>query len=121
MTILITSLLTSFLITLIIIRSAGRHGTKSADHDLSGPQKFHSRPVPRIGGVGVFTALLAGTAMSGYTGRGEPSVMWGLIACSLPAFLSGLAEDLTKNVSPRRRLVFTALSAGLAVYWLGGV
>lgn len=121
MTLLISSLLASLLVTLIIIRSAGQHGTRSADHDLSGPQKFHVRPVPRIGGVGVFAALLAGSAVSHITDRGDPTQLWKLIACALPAFLSGLAEDLTKNVSPRRRLVFTALSAGLAVYWLGGV
>lgn len=121
MTILIISLFTSFFVTLFIIRSAGRHGPRSADHDLSGPQKFHSSPVPRIGGIGVFTALLAGTAASQLSGRSDPLLLWTLIACSLPAFLSGLAEDLTKNVSPRRRLVFTALSAGFAVYWLGSV
>jgi UDP-N-acetylmuramyl pentapeptide phosphotransferase/UDP-N-acetylglucosamine-1-phosphate transferase len=34
----------------------------------------------------------------------------------LPTFLAGLTEDVTKNVSPRRRLIFTALSAGLAIW-----
>ena len=45
-------------------------------------------------------------------------MLWLLIAASGPAFASGLAEDMTKNVSPRRRLFFTAVSAGLAVWWL---
>lgn len=120
MSVLIISLFTSLLVTLFIVRSAGRHAGRSADHDLSGPQKFHSRPVPRIGGLGVFAAVVMGAAISHATGRGDPMLLWGVIACSLPAFLSGLAEDLTKNVSPRRRLAFTALSAGLAVYWLDG-
>jgi UDP-N-acetylmuramyl pentapeptide phosphotransferase/UDP-N-acetylglucosamine-1-phosphate transferase len=40
-----------------------------------------------------------------------------LLFCSLPAFVVGLAEDITKNVSPRRRLVAISLSAALAV-WL---
>ena len=48
-----------------------------------------------------------------------PSV-W-LMVCALPAFLAGLAEDLSKNISPARRLFFTALSAGLAVWLLDAV
>jgi UDP-N-acetylmuramyl pentapeptide phosphotransferase/UDP-N-acetylglucosamine-1-phosphate transferase len=36
----------------------------------------------------------------------------------MPAFLAGLVEDLTKTMSPRRRLLATALSASLAVYLL---
>ncbi|MDE2082617.1 MAG: glycosyltransferase family 4 protein, partial [Burkholderiales bacterium] len=41
-----------------------------------------------------------------------------LLACALPAFAAGLAEDLTRRVSPRRRLVATALSAALASWVL---
>ncbi len=37
-----------------------------------------------------------------------------LLACGAPAFAAGLVEDLTKRVSPRVRLLFTAISAGLA-------
>jgi UDP-N-acetylmuramyl pentapeptide phosphotransferase/UDP-N-acetylglucosamine-1-phosphate transferase len=37
----------------------------------------------------------------------------------LPGFAFGLAEDLTKVISPRWRLVFTAVSAGLGVWLLG--
>jgi UDP-N-acetylmuramyl pentapeptide phosphotransferase/UDP-N-acetylglucosamine-1-phosphate transferase len=39
----------------------------------------------------------------------------------MPAFVAGLSEDLTKKVSPRRRLFFTAVSAWLAIYWPGAV
>jgi UDP-N-acetylmuramyl pentapeptide phosphotransferase/UDP-N-acetylglucosamine-1-phosphate transferase len=41
-----------------------------------------------------------------------------LVACGLPAFAAGLAEDLTKRVTPTRRLVAAALSALLAVLLL---
>ena len=44
-----------------------------------------------------------------------------LIACSLPAFVSGITEDPTKKVSPRRHLVATALSASLGIWLLGAV
>ena len=44
-------------ITLYVVHSSTVHGHLSADHDLSGPQKFHARPVPRIGGLGIFVGL----------------------------------------------------------------
>jgi len=102
----------------LVVKSAGRY---AGDSDLSGPQKFHVRPVPRIGGIGVFAALWAGAVLAQYSGHPESAGLWWLLACSLPTFISGLAEDLTKNVSPRRRLVFTAISASAAVWLLDAV
>ncbi len=121
MTFLILSFLTSLVITLLVVRSAAQHGHHSADHDLSGPQKFHSEPVPRIGGVGIFLSMVACVALAQFTGRAEAPMLWLLLLCSLPAFLSGLVEDLTKAVSPRQRLFFTAVSAALALWLLDAV
>ena len=53
MTYFASCFLVGLLATLFIMRSSMRHGHLSADHDLSGPQKFHGRPVPRVGGAGV--------------------------------------------------------------------
>ena len=118
---LIFSFLVSLAITLLVVKSAGTHGALSADSDLSGPQKFHSRPVPRIGGLGVFLALVGGAAIAQFNDSEDALLLWTLLLCSLPAFVSGLAEDLTKNVSPRRRLLFTAVSAVLGIWLLDGV
>ena len=49
MSALILSFLTSLVVTLFVVRSASSHERLSADFDVTGPQKFHSRPVPRIG------------------------------------------------------------------------
>jgi UDP-N-acetylmuramyl pentapeptide phosphotransferase/UDP-N-acetylglucosamine-1-phosphate transferase len=121
MTSFAVSFVLSLMATLIVVRSSARHLSASADDDLSGPQKFHVRPVPRIGGLAVMSGVLAGTTAAFWTSNQEMTPMWLLVAASLPAFLSGLAEDLTKNVSPSRRLVFTAISAGLAVWLLDAV
>jgi len=91
-----------------------------ADTDFSGPQKFHQRAVPRIGGLGIAAGLwLAAGAMWLLNPKelGTPALL--LLACGLPAFLAGLAEDVTKQVSPTQRLFFTALSASLALFVLG--
>lgn len=121
MTFLVITFLASLLIATIIVRSGSRHARLSADHDMSGPQKFHSRPVPRIGGIAVFAALLAGVVSITVLQSANARLSWMLILCALPAFAFGLLEDLVKNVSPRRRLFFTAVSSLLAIWLLGGV
>ena len=59
---------TSLIATLFIMRSSTQHGRLSADHDLDGPQKFHARPVPRVGGLGVMAALVAGVGVAQVNG-----------------------------------------------------
>jgi len=113
--------LVGLLATLFLVRSAVRHGRLSADHDLKGPQKFHTRPVPRVGGIGVMAALLAGTVIAQVVESPAAGSLWLLLICSLPAFAAGIAEDLTKRVSPRRRLLATAASAALGIAMLDSV
>lgn len=105
--------------TLLIIRSAHFHGALSADHDLSGPQKFHSRPVPRIGGMAIFVGFVAGLALLSWRFPTLRSTAGWLLVCCIPAFASGVVEDLTKRVSPLRRLLATLLAAALGAWLLG--
>lgn len=111
----------SAIITFLVVRFANTHEHFSGDSDMSGPQKFHARPVPRIGGVSVFLGL-AGALVLLCILRGEQAgIGLMLMGCAIPAFAAGLAEDLTKNQSPRRRLICTAVSALLAAWLLGAV
>jgi UDP-N-acetylmuramyl pentapeptide phosphotransferase/UDP-N-acetylglucosamine-1-phosphate transferase len=121
MSFLVLSFLASLLVTLLVVRSAVSHAHRSADHDLTGPQKFHAEPVPRVGGIGIFVSLAACAVLAWAERRNEAALLAPLLLCSLPAFLAGLAEDLIKNQSPRRRLFFTAVSAGLAAWLLDSV
>src|SRR5262245_26292729 len=111
----------SLIQTLLTVAMARRYSGLWNDYDLTGPQKFHARPVPRIGGVGIVCGVLAGTLVLVALARdiGLQSLL--LLACGAPAFLAGLSEDVTKRVSPRRRLFFTALSAALAVSLMDAV
>lgn len=121
MLVLLLGFFLSATITFFVIRSARVHAHLSADADLSGPQKFHATPVPRIGGIGIVLGLVA-TLGALWLIRGSdmlPGVL--LLACAAPAFLGGLAEDFTKTQSPRRRLFFTTVSAGLAAWLLDAV
>jgi UDP-N-acetylmuramyl pentapeptide phosphotransferase/UDP-N-acetylglucosamine-1-phosphate transferase len=121
MSLLILSFIVSFAASLLIVRDASMHERRSADHDLSGPQKFHVRPVPRVGGIAVFIAILIGSGSAYLAGQRDVGTLWHLIATALPTFVFGLAEDITKSVSPRRRLFFTAVSATLAIWLLDAV
>lgn len=118
MVLLIASFMASLAATLLVVRSSKGQSVLSLDHDLSGPQKFHAHPVPRIGGAGLLTGVLVGLALAWFVKRDTAVLGSWLVACSVPTFSAGLAEDLTKNVRPSRRLLFTALSAALAVWLL---
>jgi UDP-GlcNAc:undecaprenyl-phosphate/decaprenyl-phosphate GlcNAc-1-phosphate transferase len=109
----------SLVSTLILVRYQHLHQKITSDHDLSGPQKFHTHLVTRIGGIGIYlaimiTALIAHRIMK--LDRGL--LLLELCACALPAFIIGLIEDLTKKLGIKIRLVAIATSAFLGVYFL---
>ena len=101
---------------LLLVLTQKWHGHFSADGD-SGVQKIHEHAPPRIGGVAIICGLATFCLMSGPAVVSISTPM--LLAC-LPAFLSGLAEDITKKVSVLARLLATMLSGFLA-YLLTGV
>ena len=111
----------SLAITFFLIRFAHTHNHLSGDMDMSGPQKFHALPVPRIGGLGIVIGLAGGLIWLWILHGDQAFVGLTLMVCAVPTFLAGLAEDLTKTQSPRRRLFFTAVSAALAAWALGAM
>lgn len=116
----LTAFAVSVTCTLLVVHWARRHGGLVLDHDVSGPQKFHTRPVPRIGGLGVVAALVVAAIAMSVSGHAEAARLCALLlACGLPAFAFGLTEDLTKRISPRMRLLATVFSAGLALQLMG--
>ncbi len=91
--------------------------TFSADHDFAGPQKFHSTITPRIGGLAIFIGLQIGLGVLVWTENPVATPFFYVMVASLPVFVAGLSEDLTKVVRVKWRLlagflsgwVFTAL------------
>ena len=109
----------SVLLTGWVVHAARRTGSFALDHDVSGPQKFHALPVPRVGGIGIFAGLVSGTLLLLWLHPDAGSMAWMLMLCAVPAFAAGLIEDMTKRVSPGKRLLATAVAAGLAFWVLG--
>lgn len=118
MLVLILSFLSSLSITLFIVRSSHIHKNITADSDLLGVQKFHSVAVPRVGGLGIVLGVLVALGARYFQNSEIATFGLLLLFCALPAFLSGLAEDMTKKVGIKIRLFATIFSAGLAGFFL---
>jgi len=121
MSILLSALVASLVVTLWVVRAGRSEGHAAHDSDLKGPQKFHAQPVPRVGGLGIVAGVFAGALAIGFQDPRTNTLALLVLTCGMPCFVAGLAEDFTKRISPRRRLFFTAVSAGLAVWGLQSV
>lgn len=119
MELLILSFFVSLTVTLALIRYQHLHEKISNDHDLLGPQKFHTYAVPRIGGLGILSALFVCTLVShGIFSDERGALLFKICLCALPAFIIGLSEDLTKKIGVKNRLLVIAFSGYMGVYFL---
>ena len=109
----IIAFLTSVALCYLILKTTRFHGSFSFDSS-EGIQKAHSGAVPRIGGAGVMAAMIMCSVLDA-----EFGLLTMILMASLPALLAGIAEDLTKRVTPRVRLAATAASGVLAFYLTG--
>lgn len=111
------ALLSSAWICRLTIRLAERHDL--GRDETHGVQKNHVHAVPRLGGVPVFVAVVAGLlALSRATELYVVETVF-LVICLLPAFGIGLVEDVTRSAGVLTRLVFTMIAAAMA-WWLLG-
>ena len=92
------------------------HGKHTMD-SLSGVQKVHENPTPRIGGIGVAFGLLVGWWFAPESVR---AILGPMLIASLPAFFSGVVEDISKRGVVAERL-FATMASGLLAWWLTGV
>jgi UDP-N-acetylmuramyl pentapeptide phosphotransferase/UDP-N-acetylglucosamine-1-phosphate transferase len=106
---------TSFLVCAFLVLTQRWHGRLSLDHDVSGTQKFHAVPVPRIGGMGLMVGLAIGVVVGHFLNGQTYRTAILLVAAALPIFIAGLLEDTTKRVSPKARLIASIASAGMAI------
>ncbi len=119
MELLVLAFFVSLVSTLALVRYKHLHEKISSDHDLSSPQKFHTHPVPRIGGIGIYLALLISALFAHFVLKLDRGLLLlELCACALPVFAIGLIEDLTKKVSIKVRLAAGFTSAFLGLYFL---
>ncbi|WP_035589342.1 glycosyltransferase family 4 protein [Hippea jasoniae] len=104
----------SLVICLLLIKFS-KWGGFGVDEIKSGPQKFHDKPTPRVGGVGIFMGFAVAVVELYWVANNKELLLF--LLAGVPTFLGGLVEDLTHKVSPKVRL-FLALFAGFFVVWL---
>ena len=107
---------TSLICSLLLVCTTRWHGRYSLDA-TRGVQKFHITPTPRIGGAAIMTGLWLALC---FLPLAQQELLLPVLLASLPAFVFGLAEDLTRNVSVRARLLAT-MASGAVCWFLTGV
>ncbi|MVW71369.1 glycosyltransferase [Bordetella sp. 15P40C-2] len=114
---LLIAFLTSLVLTALIVRF--RTFGHILDSELDSVQKFHAKPVPRVGGVSLVGAMLAICMVAAFRETEELPELLLLLISAMPAFLGGLFEDLTKSVRVVTRLALAMASGALAYFLLG--
>ncbi len=89
------------------------HGALTMDF-TDGIQKFHTAPTPRVGGI----PIVLGLALAWVQTPDEvQDLLTPILLAGMPAFLFGVAEDITKRVGVMQRLLAT-MASGLLAWWL---
>ena len=102
----------------LVIATKVLHSKYTFDWDMKSGQKYHSVPVPRIGGLTVFLGLIVGTVVFGLKADEQLNLsLWAGVA-AIPVFLGGIFEDVSKKITPQHRLALAFLSAAIATYEL---
>jgi UDP-N-acetylmuramyl pentapeptide phosphotransferase/UDP-N-acetylglucosamine-1-phosphate transferase len=80
----------------------------------NGIQKFHTDKTPRLGGLSIFLAFFIFSIYEFLSTKNIEYLY--LLLSSFPVFLGGLLEDITKKISPKKRLIFASVSAVLSTF-----
>lgn len=115
---LFVSLFVSLICGGILLRYRNHHQSFTSDYQ-AGPQKNHANDAIRIGGVPIMVGWSLGLCVAYYRFNHLDYLL--IFITTLPVFLAGLVEDITKKVSPRIRLLFAFLSASIAIFFFGSL
>lgn len=116
-----TSIMVSLSAALLLIRYTRLHLKLTGDSPSSGPQKFHTELIPRIGGIPIFLGCCLGGFLATFKGSLPLQTAYALLLSCSPVFLLGMLEDVTKRIAPVWRLIASFISALLASKLLGAV
>ena len=108
----VIAFLASFVLCIAVVLTKPWHGAFSMD-TTDGIQKFHSAPTPRIGGIPIVFALVIAWGKSSVEIQ---TLLAPVLFAGMPAFLFGIAEDLTKQIGVVQRLLAT-MASGLLAWW----
>jgi UDP-N-acetylmuramyl pentapeptide phosphotransferase/UDP-N-acetylglucosamine-1-phosphate transferase len=102
----IYAFLISFFVSLVVIFYSHKHSFFIDCDKSDKPQKFHKKPVPRAGGIGIMASLI----LFFFTPFGIK-----LFIPSLLAFISGIFEDFHNSLNYKTRLILQIVAAISAI------
>jgi UDP-N-acetylmuramyl pentapeptide phosphotransferase/UDP-N-acetylglucosamine-1-phosphate transferase len=103
----------TFALCVFMVITKRWHGALTMDF-TDGVQKFHTAPTPRVGGIPIVLGLVVAW------GKAPPdmqAMLTPILFAGLPAFIFGVAEDITKRVGVMQRLLAT-MASGLLAWWI---
>ena len=108
----------SFVLCIVIILASGYGFSRRAYLDASAIQSAHSGFVPRVGGLAIYISMLGLLPLLSF-GFIPLSVVFDLktdlvtwlILSAVPVFFVGLVEDLGYSMTPKTRLLASAVSS----------
>ncbi len=115
---ILISFIVSFIVNFLIVRLSKNINKLITDHIHEGPQKFHVKPTPRLGGIGIYLAVISISIYSFIFNVETKYLFLMLLISSLPVFISGIYEDITKTLSPKARILLMLIGASLAYFLL---
>lgn len=120
MLILITAaFFVSLLVNMLIILASKRIKAIITDNLHVGPQVFHKNPTPRIGGVGIFIAIVSTLPIVFLKDKDLFNIFSLITLVATFVFLAGFIEDITKRLSPKVRLGIIAFSSLVMIQFIG--
>lgn len=106
-------LASTFVFCVLLVITKRWHGALTMDF-TDGVQKFHTAPTPRVGGVPIVLGLVVAW---GRAPADVQAMLTPILFAGMPAFLFGVAEDITKRVGVMHRLLAT-MASGLLAWWI---
>lgn len=110
---LLVAFFSSLILILLLIRYKHVHEHLSGDYGLSSPQKFHEGCIPRIGGVGIYIAVWITNLVIYLKDPTLGAFISLILIAALPVSIAGFAEDLTKRISVKTRLIAGLISGAI--------
>ncbi len=103
----------SFVLCVLLVLTKPWHGALTMDF-TEGIQKFHTAPTPRVGGIPIVLGLIVAW---GKAPADIQQMLTPILFAGMPAFIFGVAEDVTKRVGVMQRLLAT-MASGLLAWWI---
>ena len=108
-----TALLVSVVVGALLVVTRRLHSCYSAD-PFEGVQKLHHELTPRVGGFAIYVGVLAACWVARALDLKVTSHLVLVLLAGIPAWSLGMAEDITKRVRPRWRMLATMVSGVIA-------